>query len=102
MKSKIISKSIFSKRDNREYAQKISQANHEVLYAVRPGISEGVIPNNGVLLHVELYGKGIGCCGGSADYKAKEDIPYHSVPCPCGNPDHWLIKYEDPYERKDS
>lgn len=44
-----ISKLIFSKRDNREYAQKISLANHEVLYAVRPGISEGVIPTNGVL-----------------------------------------------------
>ena len=44
-----ISRVIFSRRDNREYAQKISQANHEVLYAVRPGISEGIIPNNGVL-----------------------------------------------------
>lgn len=44
-----ISRLIFSKRDNREYAQKISQANHEVLYAVRPGISEGVVPTNGIL-----------------------------------------------------
>jgi len=44
-----ISRLIFSRRDNKEYAQKISQANHEVLYAVRPGISEGIIPNNGVL-----------------------------------------------------
>ena len=35
-----ISRLIFSRRDNREYAQKVSQANHEVLYAVRPGISE--------------------------------------------------------------
>ena len=40
---------IFSKRDDREYAQKISTANHEVLYAVRPGISEKVIPTNNVL-----------------------------------------------------
>ena len=44
-----ISRLIFSRRDNREYAQKILQANHEVLYAVRPGISEGIIPTNGVL-----------------------------------------------------
>ena len=44
-----ISRLIFSKRDNREYAQKILQANNEVLYAVRPGISEGVIPTNGIL-----------------------------------------------------
>ena len=40
---------IFSKRDDREYAQKISIANHEVLYAVRPGISESVIPANNIL-----------------------------------------------------
>ena len=44
-----ISRFIFSKRDGREYAQKLSQANHEVLYAVRPGISEGVIPTSVVL-----------------------------------------------------
>jgi hypothetical protein len=44
-----VSRLIFSKRDNREYAQKISLANHEVLYAVRPGISEGVVPTNAVL-----------------------------------------------------
>lgn len=44
-----ISRFIFSRRDSREYAQKVSQANHEVLYAVRPGISEGVIPTNTVL-----------------------------------------------------
>src|SRR3990167_2316033 len=44
-----ISRLIFSRRDSREYAQKISQANHEILYAVRPGISEGVIPTNEVL-----------------------------------------------------
>lgn len=44
-----MSRLIFSKRDSREYAQKISQANHEILYAVRPGISEGVIPSNSVL-----------------------------------------------------
>ena len=44
-----ISRVIFSRRDNREYAQKISQANHEVLYAVRPGILEGIITNNEIL-----------------------------------------------------
>lgn len=44
-----ISKLIFSNRDTREYAQKVSRANHEVLYAVRSGISEGVIPTNRVL-----------------------------------------------------
>ena len=44
-----ISRFIFSRRDSREYAQKVYQANNEMLYAVRPGISEGVIPTNTVL-----------------------------------------------------
>lgn len=26
-------------------------------------------------------------------YQTEEDIPSESVPCPCGNPKHWLIKY---------
>ena len=33
-------------------------------------------------------------CGGSASYKTWDDIPDHDVPCPCGDPTHWLIKYE--------
>jgi hypothetical protein len=44
-----ISRSIFSRRDNKEYLQKVSQANKEVLYAIRPGISEGIIPSNNVV-----------------------------------------------------
>lgn len=44
-------------------------------------------------LHVGFQGEGN--CGGQADYKTEADIPYHSVPCPCGNPKHWLIKYEE-------
>ncbi|QEM80917.1 hypothetical protein [Halomonas binhaiensis] len=44
-----ITRSIFSRRDNREYLRRIDQANQEILYAVRPGISEGVIPANDVL-----------------------------------------------------
>jgi len=46
-------------------------------------------------LHVELSGEQLGCEGGSATYKTEADIPEHSVPCPCGNPKHWLIKYEE-------
>lgn len=45
----IITRQIFSRRDNREYLRRIAQANQEVLYAVRPGISEGIIPRNDVL-----------------------------------------------------
>lgn len=48
----IITRKIFSKRDNREYLQKVQSANQEVLYAIRPGISEGVIPNSEIVLHL--------------------------------------------------
>lgn len=33
-------------------------------------------------------------CGGVAVFATEEEIPYEDVPCPCGNPNHWLIKYE--------
>jgi hypothetical protein len=45
----LITRYIFSKKDNKEYAQKISTVNREVIYALRPGISEGHIPDNEVL-----------------------------------------------------
>ena len=34
-------------------------------------------------------------CGGRAEYKTDADIPDKSVPCPCGDPTHWLIRYEE-------
>jgi hypothetical protein len=40
----LISRWIFSRRDNREYLQKTKLAHREILYAIRPGISEGDIP----------------------------------------------------------
>ena len=45
----LITRHLFSRRDNREYTQKVVTANQEILYAVRPGISEGVIPTQDVL-----------------------------------------------------
>jgi len=45
----IITRHIFSRRDDREYAQKIAAVNREVVYALRPGISEGHIPDEAVL-----------------------------------------------------
>lgn len=44
-----ISRFVFSRRDDREYAQKVAAVNREVTYALRPGISEGHIPNEDVL-----------------------------------------------------
>ncbi|KLV05124.1 hypothetical protein ABT56_13110 [Photobacterium aquae] len=45
----LITRYFFSKKDNKEYAQKISSVNREVVYALRPGISEGHIPDAEVL-----------------------------------------------------
>lgn len=44
-----LSRLLFSKRDNREYAQKVATVNREIIYSVRPGISEGNIPGAEVL-----------------------------------------------------
>jgi len=48
-----------------------------------------------VYLRVELGGEQLGCEGCSADYATEADVPEHSVPCTCGNPNHWLIKYDE-------
>jgi len=45
----LVTRYLFSKRDNREYAQKIEAVNREIVYALRPGISEGKIPSEQVL-----------------------------------------------------
>lgn len=44
-----ISRSLLSRRDRKEYFQKVLSANKEVLYALRPGISEDSIPNGPVI-----------------------------------------------------
>lgn len=31
---------------------------------------------------------------GDVVYKTMKDIPNESVPCPCGDKNHWMIKYE--------
>lgn len=33
-------------------------------------------------------------CGEHYECKDYEDLPYESVPCTCGDPGHWFIKYE--------
>lgn len=44
-----ISRYLFAKKDNREYTQKVFAVNREVIYALRPGISEGRFPTDEVL-----------------------------------------------------
>ncbi len=45
----LLTRYFFTKRDNREYYQKIEAVNKEVVYALRPGISEGSLPSEPVL-----------------------------------------------------
>jgi hypothetical protein len=45
----LISRYLLGKRENREYIQKVIGANREVIYAIRPGISEGMIPTRDVV-----------------------------------------------------
>ena len=32
-------------------------------------------------------------CGHSVVYEGSWDVPAESVPCTCGNPNHWFIQY---------
>ena len=34
-------------------------------------------------------------CGGQATYRTAEEVPLVNVPCPCGDPNHWLIRWRD-------
>ena len=40
------------------------------------------------LVHVSLE-----ACGGQATYRTAEEVPLINVPCPCGDPNHWLVKW---------
>ena len=41
----LITRYFFSKRENREYLQKIATANNEIIYAIRPAIAEKLMPS---------------------------------------------------------
>src|ERR1019366_5870748 len=44
-----IANSFLAKKENREYVQKLVSANHEIIYAIRPGIPEGQVPTREVI-----------------------------------------------------
>jgi len=48
-----------------------------------------------IYLRVGLGGEQIGHPEYSIDYPTEAGVPSHSVPCICGNPKHWMIKYEE-------
>lgn len=39
-----VSRSVLSRRDQKEYVQRVALANNDILYAIRPGISEKCLP----------------------------------------------------------
>lgn len=41
-----ITRFLFNRRDSREYFQRVGIANREVIYALRPGITQGIIPTD--------------------------------------------------------
>ncbi len=34
-------------------------------------------------------------CGVPRIFLTAQDVPLESLPCPCGQPGHWLVKYLD-------
>jgi hypothetical protein len=50
---------------------------------------------NTPILSIALGGKDLGHAESSVKYTTEADISHQSVPCPCGNPKHWLIKYDE-------
>lgn len=45
----LLSRIILSRKDRGEYAQKLQSANREIIYALRPGISESLVPERRVV-----------------------------------------------------
>lgn len=41
-------------------------------------------------------------CGVTKRYIAFDDLPWESMPCHCGNPNHWLFYYTDEMEPADT
>lgn len=44
-----VSRMLLSKREDRERLQKVQAANRELIFAIRPGISEGVLPSPAIV-----------------------------------------------------
>jgi len=35
-------------------------------------------------------------CGYRKEVKSPDSLPNINIPCPCGKPDHWIVKYDIP------
>lgn len=45
------------------------------------------VPSNMPLLRINTF------CGETVEYQTADDVPVVDTPCPCGNPNHWLIQF---------
>ncbi len=45
----LITRHLFSRREQKEYRQRIETANNEIIYAVRPSIAEKMLPSRSIL-----------------------------------------------------
>jgi hypothetical protein len=77
-----ISRFWLSKRDNKEYRQKITTANQEILYAVRPCISEDVLPTRKVMYRLNGNGRVIEEQEFGRCVLREEPEPYNAVFAP--------------------
>lgn len=34
-------------------------------------------------------------CGNSIAIATEQDVPLEALPCSCGNPKHWFVKYQE-------
>jgi len=50
------------------------------------------------IIVVGPYLRIIAPCGHEFTIQTADDVPYESLPCTCGNPQHWFIKYEELYQ----
>jgi len=39
-------------------------------------------------------------CGHKMTFHSAEKLPNQNIPCPCGNPNHWIVKYDILTRRK--
>jgi len=86
--------------ENRAKQRGYSVAKQVLVDAVDKAITErqigpGPYPKPDIYLSIAMP------CGQHLKYRTPDDIPDHDVPCPCGDPTHWMIRYRDLREREE-
>ena len=66
----------------------MGQAKVEI-YGHIADIQEGLTPKGKKYFKIKM------ACGHEMWITGVNDAPHESVPCTCGNPNHWFVKYEE-------